>query len=184
MPLDDNGHADEDAHGHEHDPHVWLSVKNARIQVKNITNAFIEIDPDNLFAYKANYDLYAEALADLDEKIEDMISDSKTRDLVVMHKAFGYFCHEYGLNQIAVGGFSFEDEPSPASVAAAISFVRKNNIKMVFYEQSEDPAVAQVISAETGAQAVSLNAVERAGKEDSYIELMAKNFNDLRFSLN
>ena len=190
VPLDEEGYANEDfhhgdhaGHGHEHDPHVWLSVKNARIQVKNITNAFIETDPDNLFEYKANYDAYAGELADLDEKFEDMIADSMTKDIVVTHKAFGYLCHEYGLNQVAAGGFSFDEEPSPADVAAAINFIRKNNIKAVFYEASEDSKVAQVISSETGAQAISLSAMERAAEEDSYIELMAKNLNELRFVL-
>ena len=44
--------------GHDHggyDPHVWLNPMNAKKEMENIRDGFIEADPANRAYYEANY---------------------------------------------------------------------------------------------------------------------------------
>ena len=48
-------------HGAE-DPHTWLSLKNAKIEVKNIKDALVKVDPTNKDYYEKNYNDYVAKL--------------------------------------------------------------------------------------------------------------------------
>ncbi|MCQ4928208.1 metal ABC transporter substrate-binding protein, partial [Veillonella parvula] len=44
-------------HGGE-DPHAWLSLKNSKIEVKNIKEALVKVDPAIKDYYEKNYTEY------------------------------------------------------------------------------------------------------------------------------
>ena len=56
-------------HGAE-DPHAWLSLKNAKIEVKNIKDAFVKADPANKDYYEKNYNDYVAKLDEMIKKYE------------------------------------------------------------------------------------------------------------------
>ena len=102
------------------DPHFWLSPKNAKIQMENIKNGLIEIDSENKNYYESNYNLYASRLDKFDNKIKNSLSNIKNRNLVLTHPAFGHFCKEYSLTQIAIA----RDEADPKAMAEIITFIK------------------------------------------------------------
>ena len=51
----DHGHSDHECSDGEFDPHIWLSPKNAKIQLPNIKDAFCALDPENADYYTQNY---------------------------------------------------------------------------------------------------------------------------------
>ena len=55
-------------HGAE-DPHAWLSLKNAKIEVKNIKDALVKADPANKDYYEKNYTEYVGKLDAMIKKI-------------------------------------------------------------------------------------------------------------------
>lgn len=167
------------------DPHFWLSPINAKIQMENIKNGLIEIDSENKNYYESNYNLYANRLTELDEKIKTFLSDIKNRNLVLTHPAFGHFCKEYSLNQIAIA----RDEADPKAMAEIIEFIKSNNVRAIFYEEFSSSKLVDSIAKETGIKILTLNPIESLSEEniasgEDYFSIMEKNLISLSDGLN
>lgn len=167
------------------DPHFWLSPINAKIQMENIKNGLIEIDSENKNYYESNYNLYANRLTELDKKIKTSLSDIKNRNLVLTHPAFGHFCKEYSLNQIAIA----RDEADPKAMAEIITFIKSNNVRAIFYEEFSSSKLVDSIAKETGIKILTLNPIESLSEEninsgEDYFSVMEKNLISLSDGLN
>ena len=167
------------------DPHFWLSPINAKIQMENIKNGLIEIDSENKNYYESNYNLYANRLTELDEKIKTSLSDIKNRNLVLTHPAFGHFCKEYSLNQISIA----RDEADPKAMAEIIEFIKSNNVRTIFYEEFSSSKLVDSIAKETGIKILTLNPIESLSEEniasgEDYFSIMEKNLISLSDGLN
>ena len=167
------------------DPHFWLSPKNAKIQMENIRNGLIEIDSENKNYYESNYNLYANRLDEIDNKIRNSLSNIKNRNLVLTHPAFGHFCKEYNLNQIAIA----RDEADPKAMAEIITFVKNNNVKAIFYEEFSSSKLVDSIAKETEIKILTLNPIESLSEEnieagEDYFSIMEKNLISLLDGLN
>lgn len=167
------------------DAHFWLSPINAKIQMENIKNGLIEIDSNNKEYYESNYNIYCGLLDDLDKKIKNSLADIKNRNLILTHPAFGYFCKEYNLNQIAIA----RDEADPKAMADIITFIKNNNVKAIFYEEFSSSKLVDSIIKETKIKALTLNPVESLSEYDikageDYFSIMEKNIIALTNGLN
>lgn len=170
------------------DPHVWLNPINAKQQMKDIKDAFVKVDPDNKDYYENNYDKYAQEFDKLDKEYKDTLKPLSNKDIVVSHEAFGYLCDAYGLNQVGIEGVSPDSEPDPARMSEIIEFVKKNKVKVIFFEELVSPKVAKTIADATGAKTDILNPIEGLnGKEKSssedYFSVMRKNLESLKVAL-
>ncbi|MDO5040992.1 MAG: zinc ABC transporter substrate-binding protein [Peptoniphilus sp.] len=178
-------HAYEEEHAQgAHDPHIWLDPKNAVIQIENIANAMIIADPENEDFYRANLDKYREEFMDIDTMYQEQLSSLARDTIVVSHEAYGYICHEYGLNQVGIEGIFAEGEPDAKTMAQIIDFVKNQNITTIFTEELIDTKTADAISAETGAKTVYLNPLEGLSEEEikageDYISVMKSNLEKL-----
>ncbi|GIO91018.1 metal ABC transporter solute-binding protein, Zn/Mn family [Paenibacillus lactis] len=196
----EHSHEDEHAHdhgaegGHHHDhggldPHVWLSPALAIQQVRNIEQGLAEADPDHKDAYKANADSYVSKLEALDQEFKEGLKDSKRKDFITQHAAFGYLAKEYGLTQVPIAGLSPDQEPSASQMAKIIEFAKENNVKTIFFETLVASNVAETIAAEIGATPAVLNPIEGLTEEDiskqlDYIAIMRQNLQALQAALN
>lgn len=191
---DEHGHEMEaheenehEEHEHDHgglDPHVWLSPINAKIELENIKNAFVEADPDNKEYYENNFKEYANKFDELNEKYSKELSGLKNNKIVVSHEAYGYLCKEYNLEQIGIRGVNAETEPDAKKMADIIDFINTNGVNTIFTEELIDPKVADVIANETGAEVKVLSPIEGLSDEESsngddYISIMQKNLENL-----
>ena len=187
--TDEHGHESTDEHEDEHtDPHTWLSVANAIEECKAITEALVEIDPDNKAYYEANYDAYEEKLLALQETYKVELADLSGSTIVVAHEAFGYLCAEYGLKQEAIEGLTADSEPDSARMKEIIDFCKENDIKVIFFEELVSPKVAETIASEIGADTMVLNPIEGLTSEQEeagldYIGLMEENLEALKKAL-
>ncbi len=178
---------EEEEDGHEesgYDPHVWLSIKNAKKEMENIKEAFVKADPDNAKYYEENYIKYAAQFDELDQKFSTELSALANKDIVVAHKAFAYLCADYGLNQVAIEGLSADSEPDAKRMAEIIDFAKDNNIKTIFFEELVSPKVAETIASEIGAVTDVLNPLEGLTQEqlntgEDYLSIMEKNLEAL-----
>lgn len=180
------GNGDEEQK--QYDPHVWLSPENAKHEMENIKNAFVEADPDNKSYYEANYSTYAAKFDALDQEYKDTLSAMPNKDIVVSHEAFGYLCDAYGLNQVGIEGLSPDSEPDPARMAKIIDFVKEKHVKVIFFEDLVSPKVAKTIASETGAQAQMLNPLEGLSNDElkkgaDYFSVMENNLKQLKAAL-
>lgn len=174
-----SSHEEEHHHG-MYDPHTWLSIKNAKIEMENIKNKLSEIDPDNASYYQKNFDKYAKMCDDLDKEYSQKISVLPNSVMVVSHQAFGYLCGDYGLSQVPIKNISNEDEPDAQTMAQIIDYIKKNNIKYICVEEMTSTKIADTIKAETGAQIKVLSPVETLTQEqmdkgEDYFSIMENN---------
>ncbi len=188
---DEDEHKEEDKHSEEeeeYDPHVWLSPLNAKQQMENIKNSFIQADPGNKDYYEANYTKYAEDFDALDKEFKDTLSSLTKKDIIVSHEAFGYLCKAYGLNQIGIEGLSPDSEPDPARMAEIIEFAKEHKVKVIFFEELVSPKVAETIADATKAETVVLSPIEGLSEEqiaagDDYFSVMRQNLKELKAAL-
>ena len=183
--------ASEHAHGHdgEHDPHVWLSPKNARMELANIRDGLVKADPDHEADYEANYEKYAQQFEGLEREFSTRLAAAKGKAVVVSHEAYGYLCDAFGLEQMPIAGMDAEGEPDAQAMAQIIDFVRANNVKTIFSEDLVSPKVAQAIADETGAACEQLSPLEGLTEEqlaagEDYLSVMADNLDKLVAALN
>ena len=188
---EDHAHETEEAHDHDEegvDPHVWTSIRNAKIEMENIKNAFVEADPANKDYYEANYEKYAAEFDALDKQFTETLSQFENRDIIVAHEAFGYLCDAYGLNQVAIEGLNSDSEPDPARMKEIVEFAKEKDIKVIFFEELVSPKVAETIAKEIGAETMVLNPIEGLTEEqleagEDYLSVMAQNLEALKVAL-
>jgi zinc transport system substrate-binding protein len=153
------------------DPHIWLSLRNAAVQVDNICSGMIEVDPQNKDYYKKNRDNYLEKLKALDEELNRTFASKKSKVFVVHHPAWTYFARDYGLSQVPL--MENEKEPGPKYLGEVVDLAKKSNIKTIFVEPEYNPKAAEVIAREMNASIISLDPLAenylvnmaRAGRE-------------------
>jgi len=145
--------SDGDEHGNI-DPHTWTTPVNAIVFVKNIKQALIAADPAHAETYTANAEKYSVQLKDLDAWVRVQIESipPEHRKLVTGHTAFGYYAHQYGLEQIGtvIPGFSSMSEPSAQELAALQDAIEAQGIKAIFIGTDLNPTVSQQIANDTG----------------------------------
>ena len=118
------------------DPHLWLSVDNARVYVRVIRDALTEANPEGAAKYAQNYQGYITRLDELDEYVQDKLSalPSERRKLVTTHDAFGYLADYIGFEVAAVVSVNPGQEPSAADIAELVQTIDEIGIAAVFEE--------------------------------------------------
>lgn len=140
-------HRSEHAHEDEGtDPHVWLSLQNAGRIVNATADAMADIRPDMRDTFYKNRDIYVRNLADVDQNIRESFMDLKTRTILVYHPAFGYFCREYNLTQMAAQENG--REPSAQQLAELITQAKSMGIRIVFAEPEGSTKQAETLARE------------------------------------
>lgn len=178
---------DHEHEGHNHgpmDPHVWISPKNAKIEMENIKNALVELDKENADYYESNYQKYAKMLDELDAKYSEKLSPLPNKTIVVSHEAYGYLCKDYNLTQIGIKGVNAETEPDAKKMAEIINYVKENKITTIFTEELIDPKVSKIIADETGCVVKVLSPIEGLSEEQiknkaDYFSIMEENLENL-----
>lgn len=179
---DDNHEDHEEGHHHHgaYDPHTRLSPKNGIKQAEEIYLALSNLDPDNTDYYKENYLKIQEELKEIISDYEGKFKEVGTNKLLVSHEAFGYLCRDFGLDQVSLTGLTSTGEADAKTMKEVTDFAKKNQVKIIFYEKAGSDKNAKTIAEEIGGEAVGLNTLEMATKEDleketSYQDLIKEN---------
>ena len=145
---------EEEEHG-ELDPHIWTSPTLVRKMAETIYQTLVEIDAQNEPTYKANLMNFLSDIDTLNAEIIQSLSNIENRKLMVFHPAWGYFCEEFGLEQIAVeiGG----TEPSAAELANLILLAKQENIRILFAQPEFSTQIAEYIAGEIGGEVILIS---------------------------
>lgn len=174
----------EDGHAHgEYDPHLWLGIKGAQSQARNIKDALTEADPGNRDYYENNCDSFIAQLERLYTEYRAKFEALENKNFVTGHAAFGYLCRDMGLVQNSVQDIYAEGEPSAQQLAALVEFCRENHVTTIFAEETASPAVSQTLADEVGARLETIYTMESAEDGKSYLERMEENLRKIYESL-
>ena len=144
-----------DGHAEEADPHVWCSVRNAKIMAANMRDAMISLDPDNQALYTANCDRLLQSLDSLDRAIAERLAPERGNTFLVWHPSLSYFARDYGLTQLTIG--SENKEMSAASFRDRIDHAREAATQVFFVDAAIDSRRAEEIARQVGARCKVLN---------------------------
>ncbi|QQZ59241.1 zinc ABC transporter substrate-binding protein [Paenibacillus sonchi] len=189
---EDHDHGHSHNHDHDHgglDPHVWLAPSLAIKEVRTIEAALAAASPENAAAFQTNSDAYIAKLEQLDQDFKAGLKDTKRKDFITQHAAFGYLAKEYGLTQVPIAGLSPEQEPSAAQMAKIVEFAKAHKVKTIFFETLVSSNVADTIAGEIGAKSAVLNPIEGLTEADrssnlDYLGIMRQNLEALKTALN
>lgn len=187
--LEAEEHDHDHKHDHEHlhgewDPHVWLSLRAAQVELGNIKNLLVELNPTQKEVYEKNYQKAIKEFQDLDAEYKEKLAPFAGKKIVVSHEAFAYLCRDYKLKQLGIEGVFADSEPSPAKMKEIIDFVRKHQVKVIFFESLASPKVAEAVANEAGVTTAMLNPLEGLTEKEiaegkDYVSLMRENLEAL-----
>lgn len=180
----DHEHHSHDHHGHDHthtgtDPHAWLEPANARRWLDAIAEQLGELDSENAAFYRENAAEGQQALARLEESIQERLASSADTRFIVFHDAYQYF--ENAFNVHAAGAISIGDasSPSPARIETLQTLVDDENIQCVFSEPQFNSQMVNNVFGDTSAyigviDPLGVGLVLGAGLYDGLLKQMAE----------
>ena len=192
-------HHDEHAPHHhdeevENDEHIWLSLKNAEILVKNLAESVAKIDTANAPIYKANALLYASKLHDLDWAYDSTVSYAPQKTILFGDRfPFRYLVDDYGIKYYAAFvGCSAESEASFETVAFLAGMMDSLSLPAIFTIDGSHPNVARAVlnasKKSRNAPILTLNSMQSVTDEQvrsgiNYLSIMKSNLEILKQAL-
>ena len=167
----------------QYDPHIWLSLKDAKIQTKNIKDALVKVDKKNKAYYEKNFQEFSGKLDKLYNEYEGKFAGITNKNFVTGHAAFGYLCRDFGLKQNSVEGVFAGGEPTPQTLKELVDFTKDNKIKVIFMEELASPRVSETLAAGAGAGVKKIYTIESNEDNKTYIESMQENLANIYNSL-
>lgn len=169
-------------HG-QYDPHCWLGLNEAQIEVQNIADGLAKADPKNADFYQKNAKDYIAQLKALHDQYAGKFARVQKKHFVTGHAAFAYLCRDFGLTQNSVEDVFADGEPSPKQMAALITYCKKHDVKVIFAEDMVSPKISQTLAAEVGAQVKQINTMESSEGGKTYLNAMKENLEEILQSL-
>lgn len=154
VPLTDTHN--HDGHVHEFDPHVWSSVKSAKVIAANMYQALLDIDPEHAEYYTTNYNELAEKLEALDRELAETLLTSEGKAFLVWHPSLSYFARDYNLRQIALGSGDSK-ETSALEMKHNIEEARESGATVMFVQPEFDYRKSEDLARQTGTHTVTIN---------------------------
>jgi zinc transport system substrate-binding protein len=141
--------------GDRRDPHVWLSLRNARIMAETTRDALILADPEYEEMYRENANRYIARIDDLDRNISADLLREDPGMILVTHEAWDYFARDYGLSIVSIEQEG--KEPTAKDLQRLITRARAQGVMVVFAEAQENRREAQAIADEIGASVMVID---------------------------
>ena len=195
----DHEHEEEsdEHHDHEHeeesDEHVWLSLKNASLLCKVITDGLAKLDPDNALSYRSNCDAYIKKLDSLDKQYSKVVENANSKTLLFADRfPFRYLTDDYGLSYYAAfAGCSAETEASFETIVFLSGKVDELGLTSIMTIEGSDGKIANTIRENTKTKdqkILTLDSMQSTTSRDvtagaTYISIMESNLEVLRKGL-
>ncbi|WP_218961456.1 metal ABC transporter solute-binding protein, Zn/Mn family [Desulfobotulus mexicanus] len=170
-PIAGHHHHDGHGHGKKHkhdtsfpDPHVWLSPQLVLHQINLIHSVLKEKFPSSARDFDEGYTAFVKEVMDTDTEIRSILAGKEGGSFFVFHPSWGYFAHDYGLEQIPVevGG----REPTPGELARMIRMAREKNASVVFVQPQFSDRAANIIAESVQARVVTLDPLAENWREN------------------
>jgi zinc/manganese transport system substrate-binding protein len=156
------------------DPHFWTDP----VMMKMVAGALVPI-----LSRELNLNVSGQA-ADLINRLDKLNTDvvnltaqlpPNSRKMVTGHESMGYFAQRYGFKLVGVliPSLSSQAGVSASDLAFLKQSILDNHVKAIFTELGTSPAVAKVISSETGVKLVELS-THRLAADGSYFTFMTQ----------
>lgn len=134
-----------DAGDRARDPHIWLSVANARRIAEIAAQTLSDRDSDNAATYRQNSAGLTDRLDSLERDLRAMLTTAQKTPYVVMHDAYTHFEVEFGLRRVAAISLSPERRPGARRLRAIRDLLAAQDVRCVFAEPQFPLSIATTV---------------------------------------
>ena len=184
---------EEDEEETEYDEHVWLSLLNAELFVKEISTVLSKIDKDNSIIYSDNSEKYSNELKDLHNKYTEAVSNASINTLVFGDRfPFRYFCKDYGITYFAAfEGCSADVEASFETIISLAEKLDEYDLNCIIKIETSDDSLPRTIigsSKNKNRTVLTLDSMQSVSEKDiksgtTYLSIMQSNLEVLKTAL-
>ena len=178
----------------EYDEHIWLSIRNAEIMVKNIEKAIEQLDSDNAKVYQNNAENYIKKLDTLDKQYANTIQNAKYKAILFGDRfPFRYMADDYVLKYYAAfAGCSAETMAGFETVTFLAKKADELRLPVILTIENSDGRIAEAVKSNTtkkNQKILAMNSLQSVTKEQiadgiTYLQVMQENLSVLSEALN
>lgn len=178
----------------EYDEHIWLSIRNAEIMVKNIEKAIEQLDSDNAKVYQTNAENYIKKLDTLDKQYANTIQNAKYKAILFGDLfPFRYMADDYDLKYYAAfAGCSAETMAGFETVTFLAKKADELRLPVILTIENSDGRIAEAVKSNTtkkNQKILAMNSLQSVTKEQiadgiTYLQVMQENLSVLSEALN
>lgn len=178
----------------EYDEHIWLSIRNAEIMVKNIEKAIEQLDYDNAKVYQTNAENYIKKLDTLDKQYANTIQNAKYKAILFGDRfPFRYMADDYDLKYYAAfAGCSAETMAGFETVTFLAKKADELRLPVILTIENSDGRIAEAVKSNTtkkNQKILAMNSLQSVTKEQladgiTYLQVMQENLFVLSEALN
>lgn len=178
----------------EYDEHIWLSIRNAEIMVKNIEKAIEQFDSDNAKVYQNNAENYIKKLDTLDKQYANTIQNAKYKAILFGDRfPFRYMADDYDLKYYAAfAGCSAETMAGFETVTFLAKKADELQLPIILTIENSDGRIAEAVKSNTtkkNQKILAMNSLQSVTKEQladgiTYLQVMQENLSVLSEALN
>lgn len=178
----------------EYDEHIWLSIRNAEIMVKNIEKAIEQLDSDNAKVYQTNAENYIKKLDTLDKQYANTIQNAKYKAILFGDRfPFRYMADDYDLKYYAAfAGCSSETMAGFETVTFLAKKADELRLPVILTIENSDGRIAEAVKSNTtkkNQKILAMNSLQSVTKEQladgiTYLQVMQENLSVLSEALN
>lgn len=187
-------HHEHDSDEEEYDEHVWLSLKNASVLTKTLSDNIKQLDEANAEAYAANEKEYLVQLTALDDAYTSAVREAKRNTLLFGDRfPFRYMTDDYGLDYYAAfTGCSTETDASFETITFLSGKVDELGLHAILTIEGSDQRIAKIIKQNTrdkNQEILTMNSLQSVTAKDieggfTYLNAMRDNLEVLKKAMN
>jgi len=130
--------------------HTFISFSNAIQQTYAIQRALSRLRPQDAAALQQNAAAYARRLRLIKARAATQLAEARTTRVVTVHDGYGYLLQEFGLEVGGVVQPAHGLTPSAAELRDMVALLKRENIRVVFSEETFPAPLLQVLRDEAG----------------------------------
>ncbi|MBR1797881.1 MAG: zinc ABC transporter substrate-binding protein [Clostridiales bacterium] len=167
--------AEED--GEEVNGHVWTSIDDYILMIRQVGDRLSDIDPEHADIYEANASSYIDRVENIQSSNLEIIASLEGRGALVLDESLPSFCVYTGMNYRTLETDHEQSALSAGDIRELIEYMNGSDVDVIFVGTDSDSDIAQTIADETGASIYVLNTMITGPVEaDAYITQMTENF--------
>ena len=137
--------------------HTFISFTNAIQQTYAIQKALAALRPKDAAALQSNAGGYARRLRQIKAKAAATLADAKITRVVTVHDGYGYLLQEFGLEVAGVVQPAHGLTPSAGELRDMVALLKRENIRVVFSEETFPPPLLKVLREEAGVRVYTIS---------------------------
>ncbi|MDO4512217.1 MAG: zinc ABC transporter substrate-binding protein [Bacteroidales bacterium] len=147
------------------DPHVWVSVCNAKIIAANMYTHLVELYPQWKKYFTKRYQALQARLNKMDQEFTSRFQASADSVFLVWHPTLSYLARDYGLTQVSLDNGK---EPTVNNLRSHLDLARQSGAKVLFIQPQIDSRQASELLSSLDVKKVNFNPMSSKWDEELY----------------